>query len=212
MTLPEARAALQGAVLYGILDTGYSDPGQWPALAGKLIRGGVQILQVRAKNSRPEEIVAWSLALRPVLDANPVPLIINDHPGLVRPCQADGCHIGQDDMAVEEARNRAGSECLVGKSSHSLAQALSAAAEKPDYLGFGPLFATPTKPTYQAIGLDLIRKADSQLDLPYFCIGGIKLENLARITAAGARRVVIVSGLLTAEDPEAYARSVRQQL
>lgn len=212
MTPSEARAALNDAVLYGILDTGYSDPAQWPVLAEKLICGGVQILQIRAKTSSPEEITAWALSLRPVLDSAAVPLIVNDHPELVRPCRADGCHIGQDDMAVAEARARAGIDCIVGKSSHSVAQALAAAAEKPDYLGFGPLFATPTKPTYQAIGLDLIRQADARLSLPYFCIGGIKLENLDQVTSAGARRVVIVSGLLTAEDPEAYARAVRRRL
>jgi len=212
MTLAEARAAVQEAVLYGILDTGYSEPSAWPDLLEKLIRGGVQILQVRAKNSSPSEIVAWSRALRPVLDRHPVPLIINDYPELVAPCLADGCHIGQDDMMVSEARERAGQECIVGKSSHSVEQALSAAGEGPDYLGFGPLFPTPTKPTYQAIGPDLIQRADPLLKVPYFCIGGIKLENLPQVIAAGAKRVVIVSGLLLAESPEEYARSARKLL
>jgi len=212
MKVDQARIALQTAVLYGILDTGYSSPSRWPELGEKLIDGGVQILQIRAKNSGPAEIIKWSLALRPILASRSVPLIINDHPELVSACQADGCHIGQDDMSVNEAKNRAGIDCLIGKSSHSVSQALSASSEKPDYLGFGPLFPTPTKPTYQAIGLNVIREVDPLLRLPYFCIGGIKLENLSQVLAAGAKRVVLVSGLLTAEDPQAYARSVRQEL
>jgi thiamine-phosphate pyrophosphorylase len=141
-----------------------------------------------------------------------IPFIINDHPSLVRESGADGAHIGQDDMSVEEARHHAGPDALVGKSTHSLEQAIVTAAELPDYLGFGPLFATPTKPDYTPIGMNEIHQVLSRVSLPVFCIGGIKESNLPEVISAGARRVVIVSDLLTADDPVAKTASCKALL
>jgi thiamine-phosphate pyrophosphorylase len=93
-----------------------------------------------------------------------------------------------------------------------LAQALEAERSGADYIGFGPLFSTPTKPGRPAIGLDQIREVHSQVGIPIFCIGGIKLENLAEVIGAGARRVVIVSGILQARDIAGYCRDVRAVL
>ena len=132
---------------------------------------------------------------------------------------AQGAHVGQDDFSVADARWRAGRALagevtlpIIGKSTHSLAQAMAAETEGADYIGFGPLFATPTKPGRPAIGLDEIRKAHERARIPIFCIGGIKLENLEAVIAAGARRVVIVSGLLQAADLAGYARRVKAML
>ena len=108
----------------------------------------------------------------------------------------EGAHVGQDDDSVAVVRAGAGRPILVGKSTHSLAQATAALPENPDYIGFGPLFSTPTKPDYQPIGLADISEVHRRVSLPIFCIGGIKLENLEQVIRAGARRVVIVSGLL----------------
>ncbi|HEX8490099.1 MAG TPA: thiamine phosphate synthase, partial [Chthoniobacterales bacterium] len=120
--------------------------------------------------------------------------------------------VGQDDMPIAEARKVAGPSCMVGKSTHSLDQAIRAFYEGADYIGFGPIFATPTKPHYPPVGLHDIQKVHDAVRIPIFCIGGIKLENLAGVMAAGARRVVIVSGLLQAPNPAEYARSVKQTL
>ena len=143
------------------------------------------------------------------------PFIINDHPELVAEVGATGAHIGQDDGSVFEARRLAGPNRSVGKSTHSLAQAVSAVsdpAEIPDYIGFGPLYATPTKPDYQPIGTEEIRKVHQLVSIPIFCIGGIKRENLEQVLAAGARRVVIVSGILRADDIVSYCKDVRGAL
>jgi len=204
----DSLAALSKARLYGILDTGYSEPSDWPRLAGELIRGGVGILQVRAKNSTEDEIIRWTRAVLAVTQPVGIPLIINDHPGLVPLTGAEGCHIGQDDGTVAHARALAGAAALVGKSTHSLEQAETTAQEAPDYIGFGPIFATATKPDYIPIGPEHIRAMTEKIRLPAFCIGGIKKENTAQLAVLGARRVVIVSGLLLAPDPAAYARSV----
>jgi thiamine-phosphate pyrophosphorylase len=206
MSAPQPAPALRALAacrLYGILDLGYVATADAVPMARRMIAGGVDILQVRAKRLAPWAIHALVADLLPVTRAAGVPLIINDFPALA--ADADGVHIGQDDGPILEARAAAGSGKLVGRSTHSLAQARAARAEGADYLGFGPLFATPTKPDYPAIGLDDIAQVHAEMtDRPIFCIGGIKLENLPEVIAAGARRVVIVSGILQAPDVAAY--------
>jgi thiamine-phosphate pyrophosphorylase len=167
---------------------------------------------LRAKNHSPAEIEKLAVELRPVLSECGVPLIINDHPEIARNVRADGVHLGQDDLPIAEARKVVGQECAVGKSTHSIDQAIRAFHEGADYIGFGPIFATATKPDYPPIGLDDIAKVHESVRIPIFCIGGIKLDNLAKVMEAGAHRVVIVSGLLQASDPAEYARSAKRLL
>jgi thiamine-phosphate pyrophosphorylase len=102
-----------------------------------------------------------------------------------------------------------GRPIIVGKSTHSVEQAVAAEREGADYIGFGPIFSTPTKPDYPPVGLSQIREVHERVSIPVFCIGGIKLENLGQVIAAGAERVVIVSGLLHADDVAGYARDAR---
>jgi thiamine-phosphate pyrophosphorylase len=136
-----------------------------------------------------------------------VPLVINDHPEIARTIGAEGVHVGQDDFSIAAAREIAGQNCFVGRSTHSFEQAVQAASEGADYIGFGPLFATPTKREYAPIGLAEIARLHEALTLPIFCIGGVKLTNLRDVIAAGAQRVAIVSGLLQAENVTEYARA-----
>ena len=199
--------------LYGILDLGYVAAPDAVATAQRMVEGGVNILQLRAKNSLAPDIVTLAQAIHPITASANIPLILNDHPWLVPRCGADGAHIGQDDGPLPAARTKAGEGKIVGRSTHSLDQARAARDEGADYLGFGPLFATPTKPDYPPIGLDDIAHVHAEItDRPIFCIGGIKLENLPEIIAAGARRVVIVSGILRAADVTAYTRRVADLL
>lgn len=200
------------ARLYGILDLSYVALSDAEDMAGRMLRGGVEVLQLRAKCHEPSSLVALATSLaRQCRDAG-APMIVNDHPALARDCGADGAHIGQEDGRVADARALLGAGHFVGKSTHSFEQAVAAAAERPDYLGYGPLFATPTKPDYHPVGLADIRRVMAALTLPVFCIGGIKLGNLPVALAAGARRVAIVSGILQAADVVAYCRSVRSRL
>ena len=202
---------LASATLYGILDLGYVDIPMVPDFAQRMIDGGVDIVQLRAKNLDSETFATIAMELAPLFRADGIPFILNDHPELVERTGASGAHVGQDDISVAEARRLAGPDAIIGKSTHSLQQALEGASEA-DYIGFGPLFATPTKPDYTPIGLQDIRTAHESIGTPIFCIGGIKLENLPAVIAAGARRVVIVSGLLQAPDLVGYARAVKKQL
>ena len=204
--------AISECRLYGILDCGYVASERVELVAGQLIRGGIDVLQLRAKNLSRPEIAALAERILPITKPAGVPLIINDYPDLLPEVDADGCHVGQEDHPVAEARLLAGRTCIVGKSSHSIAQAMSAESEGADYVGFGPLFATGTKPTAAPIGLSDIQRAHDHVKIPIFCIGGVKRSNLNQVRAAGAKRVCIVSDLLLAEDIAAQTRAVRALL
>ena len=177
-----------------------------------MIAGGVDLLQLRAKAHSATQIAELAGVLHRITAARDVPLVINDHPVIARLVTVEGVHVGQDDVPIAKAREIAGPDCLVGKSTHSIDQAIRAFYEGADYIGFGPIFATPTKPDYPPVGLEEIRKVHEAVRLPIFCIGGIKLDNLPEVIEAGARRVVIVSGLLQAEDIAAYGQAAKELL
>jgi thiamine-phosphate pyrophosphorylase len=198
--------------LYGIIDLGYVDTSSAASFAGAMIRGGVDMIQLRGKHIPMPELTEMAAELHRLTSDAAIPLVVNDHPGIAREIPVEGVHVGQDDAPVAEVRAAVSRPIIVGKSTHSLAQAGAAQKEGADYIGFGPLFATPTKPDYKPIGLAHIRDVHRDAALPIFCIGGIKLENLAEVIAAGARRVVIVSGLLKAQDVVAYAKQAKALL
>ena len=177
-----------------------------------MIDGGVDLIQLRAKAHPSAEIATTAAELHCMTMERDVPLIINDHPEIARIVSAEGVHVGQDDLAISEVREIVGPDCMVGKSTHSVDQAIRAFYEGADYIGFGPIFATPTKPDYRPIGLDEIRRVHEAVRIPIFCIGGIKMDNLPEVIAAGASRIVIVSGLLQAADIASYARSAKEFL
>jgi thiamine-phosphate pyrophosphorylase len=181
-------------------------------VAEQMIDGGVDLIQLRAKAHPAAKIAMTAAELHCITMERNVPLIINDHPEIARIVSAEGVHVGQDDLAISEVREIVGPDCMVGKSTHSIDQAISAFYEGADYIGFGPIFATPTKPDYPPVGLEEIRKVHEAVRIPIFCIGGITLDNLPEVIAAGARRVVMVSGLLLANNIASYARSAKDLL
>jgi thiamine-phosphate pyrophosphorylase len=203
---------LSRCFLYGIVDLIYVAPEEVATVTGWLLRGGVDILQLRAKKHPKTEIVKYAEIMLPLTRTAEVPLILNDYPDLLREVDADGCHVGQEDFGIAEARDLAGRNCLVGKSTHTLLQAQTAEREGADYIGFGPLFPTETKPTAKAIGLTELQTLHEQVKLPIYCIGGVKLENLREIVHAGAKRVCIVSDLLLASDVAKRTTEVKSAL
>ena len=200
------------ARLYGILDMAYVSRANLSKVANEMLRGGVDVVQLRAKNLEPIEIEDIGHVLRGITRECGAPLIINDHPEIAAAVGADGVHVGQDDLSVSEARERAGNIPIVGKSTHSLEQAVAGQEEGANYIGFGPIFPTQTKPDYTPIGTEDIAEVHQRVNIPIFGIGGITLENLPGLLEAGLRRVVIVSAILLAEDISAYVRAVKHQL
>ncbi len=205
------RNLLLHAQLYGIVDLGYARPDNLESVTAQMIGSGVDVIQLRAKGHTLDDIEKWARLLLPVCREGQVPFIINDYSEIAAAIGADGIHVGQDDTSMDEVRSIVGDEMLVGRSTHSVAQATEAAADpRTDYIGFGPLFSTPTKPDYVPIGTEDIAQVHREHpDLPIFCIGGIKKENLPEVLASGAKRAVIVSGILQAPDIAAYVRETK---
>lgn len=196
------KTALQNALLYGICDLGYVSVEQALPVSRKLLEGGIGILQLRAKGFEPQDLLPLAIELKALCDEFEVPFVVNDHIELAYESRAHALHLGQDDGSLSSARERLGPEIILGRSTHSLAQARAALEEGADYIGFGPLFPTPTKQGRPGIGLSDVAKMQKEVGskIPAFCIGGIKADKLNEVLAAGARRVVIVSYLLTSTD------------
>jgi thiamine-phosphate pyrophosphorylase len=203
---------LRDARLYGIIDLGYVEEANAVRAAEAMIKGGVDLIQLRGKKQSVDELVDLAGKLHELTSRSSTPLIVNDHAEIARRVPVEGVHVGQDDDSIELAQRKAGRAVVVGKSTHGLEQARAAQREGADYIGFGPIFATPTKPDCEPIGLQDIKQAHLDVNLPIFCIGGIKIDNLEEVIAAGARRVAIVSGLLKAPDIAAYAREAKRLL
>jgi len=203
---------IQDARLYGILDLGYVAPEQAEPMTAQLCAGGVDVLQLRAKKVAKADIERLARRLLPITREHGVPLVINDHADIAAAVGSEGVHVGQDDDAVAKAREIVGTACFVGKSTHSLAQAAAAQADGADYIGFGPLYATGTKPDYVPIGLADVAEVHRRVTLPIFCIGGVNAGRLDEIIAAGARRVVVVSAFLLADDVSGEVRALKQRL
>jgi thiamine-phosphate pyrophosphorylase len=211
-SLEERLSRLKRARLYAIVDIGYVEPTHVASITEQLVLGGADLIQLRAKKLALPAIAELGKKMRSLIPASGPIFILNDHPNLVPKIGADGIHVGQDDLSVMQARAQAGADILVGKSTHSLEQALAAEREGADYIGVGPIFATPTKPDYVPVGPALIGPVRGQVRVPQFCIGGINELTLHKVIAAGALRVVIVSALLQSRDIPAYCRRVREQL
>ncbi|MGJ8725273.1 MAG: thiamine phosphate synthase [Roseibacillus sp.] len=190
------------AKLYGIVDLGYAPEENLIHVTRQLIAGGAGIIQLRAKGREKSEILAWAKELLPLCREASVPFIINDFIDIAKEVDADGVHLGQDDGPLSAAREQLSAGKIVGRSTHSPEQAKGALAEGADYIGFGPLFPTPTKKGRPGIGLENIPAVMAEVgsQIPVFCIGGIKRDNLSVVKEAGAQRVVIVSDLLLADD------------
>jgi thiamine-phosphate pyrophosphorylase len=191
--------------LYTFVDTAYLH-GRAPELvAQQLCDGGSDLIQLRAKNSSPEEIWRMAEKILPVTKRANVGLVINDHLEIARELGAEFCHLGQEDFfdaghkQVSELRIT-NYELKIGLSTHSPEQAQRALAAGPDYIAIGPVFATGTKPTAKAVTLDYVHWAAENVKTPWFAIGGIHLENLGDVLAAGAKRVCVVSAILNAKD------------
>jgi len=203
---------LSECCLYGILDLGYVRKSDATHAAEAMIKGGVDLIQLRGKDQSIEQLVELAAELHELTARSFTPLIVNDHAEVASKAPVEGVHVGQDDDSIEVVRRKAGRPVVVGKSTHSLGQARAAQREGADYIGIGPIFATPTKPDYVPIGLSNIKQVHAEVSLPIFCIGGIKIDNLEKVIAASAHRVAIVSGLLKAPDIVEYARACKKLL
>ena len=208
--LPDCR-------LYTFVDTAYLSGRAREIVAQQLCDGGSDLIQLRAKKSTPAEIRRMAEKILSITQRADVGLVINDHVDIADDLDAELCHLGQEDffdsghLQVSELRTP-NSELRIGLSTHSPEQAKRALAAGPDYVAIGPVYATGTKPTAPPVTLEYVRWAAANVTIPWFAIGGITLENLGDVLAAGARRVCVVSAILNAPDVAKACAEFRRRL
>jgi len=203
--------------LYAFVDTAYLNGRSPKTLAHQLCEGGADLIQLRAKHSSLEEVRQLAEAILEVTRHANIGLVINDHPALAREVGAELCHLGQEDFfdaghrQVSEFKIQ-NSKFKIGLSTHSPEQAQRALAAGADYIAIGPVYPTGTKPTAKAVTLDYVRWAAANVIVPWFAIGGLNLQNLDAVLAAGARRVCVVSAILNAPDVAQACAEFRRAL
>jgi thiamine-phosphate pyrophosphorylase len=201
--VPDRRERLRSARLYLVCDE------QADEFLEAVLGAGVDMVQLRMKDAPDARIVAVGQRFARAASAHGALFILNDRPDLVEVVGADGAHVGQDDVTVADARATVGSDRLLGLSTHSPEQVDGAASVPVDYIGVGPVHATPTKPGRPAVGLALVRYAAAHATVPFVAIGGITPANAGAVREAGAERIAVVRALTDSPDPAQAARSLR---
>lgn len=213
----QRRARLAAARLYLVCDCmpGERDLSEFLAAA---IAGGVDVVQLREKNLEDEFLAEAASVAADACDVHGALFILNDRPDIAALVRADGVHVGQDDISVAEARKIVGPDMLVGLSTHAPSEIDAAVPTAPDgtpyvdYIGVGPVHATPTKPGRLPVGTELVAYASANAHVPFFAIGGIDSENIVEALHAGASRVCVVRAISDARDPERAALTLRAAL
>lgn len=203
--------------LYTFLDTGYIALESASDVARKLCDGGSDIIQLRAKNTPLDIIEKTAESVLKITESYNVPLVINDYPKIAIRIGAQFCHLGQEDFfdaGYKTAEQVTGCprEIKLGLSSHSVEQAQRAIKAGADYIAVGPVFPTGTKPTAKPVTLELVKWAAENVKIPWFAIGGITLSNIDEVLSAGARRICVVSAILTAPDITKRCLDFRERL
>lgn len=208
---PLLRERLRTARLYFVCDA--LPRGENPeALLQAALNGGVDIVQLREKELDRSTIERSAQTFRRLCDTYSALFIVNDDPYLAQACNADGVHVGQDDMRVDEAREILGPDAILGISTHSKEQ-IAASAEQPvNYISVGPIWETPTKEGRPGVGLGLIEHAAASAPHPFFAIGAIDPSNAPEVVEAGAKRLCVVRAIRDATDPSGVAAALRASL
>jgi thiamine-phosphate pyrophosphorylase len=205
------RERLRDARLY-LLVTGSQCLGPLERTIAEAAAGGVDILQLREKKLSDRDLLDRARQVRRWTRDAGVLFILNDRPDIAWLVEADGVHLGQDDMPIREARRVLGPDALIGVSTHDLAQLRQAVLDGASYVGVGPTFSSSTKDFAELAGLDYIRAASTTTSMPTFAIGGINVANIGEVVAAGGRRVAVSQAILRAESPRAAASELRRRL
>ncbi|HEY2761631.1 MAG TPA: thiamine phosphate synthase, partial [Pirellulales bacterium] len=207
----ESIERLAAARLYVLLD-GRADETTFAALAESLVEAGVDMLQLRDKTLDDRQLLSRACRLRMITRGSKTQFIMNDRPDLAALSQADGVHVGQDELTVHDARQIVGPKSLIGVSTHSIEQARQAVVDGANYVGVGPTFPSGTKSFASFTGIELLRAVASEISLPAFAIGGITIENLPNVLETGIRRVAVTGAVVNAAEPNKAAAQLLKTL
>lgn len=206
------KRLLRKSQLYLILDKQAFGKRSLKNIYSAACAGKIDLIQLRDKQSPKSVVLSLAIKLAKRLNRSKTLFIVNDYVDLVVPSGADGLHLGQDDLPINEARKILGKDYIIGISCHSLKQALKAQEEGADYIGIGPVYRTATKPDYQPIGLKTLSRLKDKIRIPYFAIGDIGLKNIKEIIAAGAKRVAVCREILKAKNQKEAAKQLSKIL
>jgi thiamine-phosphate pyrophosphorylase len=197
--------------LYVITDTHLIPRARFVEAVEAAVRGGATMVQLREKETPPEEVVRLGREILAVTRRYGALLIVNDHPTVAREIGADGVHVGREDPPVAETRAIVGPGAIIGASCYGdIERAVAAEQAGADYVAFGTPFPSPTKPKRTDISLEIFQAAKQRVRVPVFAIGGITLANAPQVINAGADGIAVVSGVFAAPDVEAAARALAQ--
>jgi len=176
------------------------------------LKGGVQAIQLREKTATAKEFTELARKVKELCAVYEVIFIVNDRIDIALAVDADGVHLGQDDIDIHSARKLLGSNSIIGISTHSPEQAIKAVDSGADYIGVGPVYTTPTKPGRKSVGLEYVEWASQNVDIPWFAIGGIDTGNIQDVINSGARRIAVVRAIINEENPETAAETFLNNL
>ncbi|MBQ2604333.1 MAG: thiamine phosphate synthase [Acutalibacteraceae bacterium] len=199
-------------LLYAITNRKDESREQFSESIEKALQGGVTVLQLREKNISADELIEETAALKKICDTYNVPLIINDNVEIAIKCNADGVHVGADDMPVSEIRKRAGRDFIIGATAKTVEQAQKAEREGADYLGVGAVFSSPTKTEAKRITKEQLSEITKAVNIPVVAIGGIDADNITELHNTGISGVAVISALFSAEDVESRAALLKQRV
>jgi len=197
--------------LYAVTDLKSSDRDVIDSIE-RALRGGADVVQLRSKSLPDSEFLRVGAAVRKMTRKYKRLFIVNDRLDLMLVLQADGVHLGQEDLPITAVRKLTGRHYILGSSTHNFAQAIEAEKSGADYVGFGPIFATPTKADYAPVGLNEIRRVSAALKIPVVCIGGVNHRNVTAVRNAGGRRIAVVRAIFGAPDPAEAARRLKEKM
>ncbi len=207
----DALLRLSETRLY-VLIHGCSNENEFSKLVETLVTAGVDALQLREKLLSDRQLLSRARQLRQMTTGTKTLFFMNDRPDLAILANADGVHVGQEELSVKDIRSMVGPKMLVGVSTHSLPQARQAVLDGANYIGIGPTFPSNTKSFEKFTGVDLLQQIAAEIRLPAFAIGGITRDNLPQVIAAGIRRVAVSGAIINAKDVAAEAVAMRQSL
>lgn len=210
MTEPR-RLDFSDVTLYGVTSAGMAAD-KLVAQTQKALAGGMDAVQLRAHNISDREMLALGKRIKELCHKAGALFIVDNRADLAVALDADGLHVGHTDLPVAIVRGMVGHRKIVGVSSHSLPEALEAQRAGADYVSCGPIWATPTKPDYKAVGLNLIGLYKAALRIPFVAIGGVDETNIDQVQVAGAKCVAVVRALFEAADPEAMAKLLKGRI